>query len=279
MGWIEYGPDNPSGRPVMGQRPGFLYGPATPRKDWPRKLRDLLGGLGGIVVGSPALGFTVGGSVLVPGQRGVSTNTAATSVGGDGAGLHFRRLRRSGGGVKERWFDDWGPVPFHHIVDPTQAKAGVSLILSDLIVPTFDAGNAWVFFGIGGLNTATDQTSWSGAVWKTNNTDLCWTSGIYTGTGTPSTTLHETKQTGISFSATGAATAYRLAIVLDADTKTIEWYSNGVLVDSYTPSVALTQFSNCPHLLYYGITEAGADCSIYCQGGGNPRLLTLVPLD
>lgn len=277
QGWRPLG--DPSDWRIDGGNP--LGRPATPRGDFPRKLRDLANGgdVGAILMGTPVIGMAVNGNTLVPGQHGVTTNTATASTGGDGAGLHYRRLRRSGGGVKERWFDDWGPVPFHHIVDPTQGQAACSIILSDLIVPTFDSGHAWVFFGLGGLNTATDETSWTGVVWKTNYSDLYWTSGLYTGTGTPSTTTHETTHSGLSFNATGVTQAHRLSIELAADTKTINWYANGVLVDSYTPAAALGQFTNCPHMLYYGITNASADCSIYCMGGGNPRALTLVPID
>ena len=73
--------------------------------------------------------------------------------------------------------------------------------------------------------------------------------------------------------------AHRLAIYLDPVAKAVKFYANGALVDSYAPVAPLAEMTNCPHFYYYGITETGADASLYTQGGGNPRLITLVPAD
>ena len=226
------------------------------------------------------VGYGPDAAQIIPGQRALvaSTSPAPTvTTAGDSAGQRFQRVRNSGGGSKQRFFQDRGPTPFHHIVDPTGAQAGWSIVLQDLVVPAFASGNAWLFFGLGSFNTATDETSLVGAWWHTDNVTAKWKSGVYDGTGSPSTTLHETTHDNLTFAA--LSDSHRLAIEIEAVTKTINFYANGVLEDTFTPASPLAQMTNCPHFYYYGITEAAADASLYTRGGGNPRILTLVPVD
>lgn len=233
-----------------------------------------------ILLGQPMLGFTASGTAIVAGGRANVNSTVPAptfSIAGDGNGLlRYLRIRRSGGGSKERIFCQWGAMPFHHIVDPTGAQAGWSMIWQDLVCPVFTSGHAWLFWGFGSFNTATDETSRVGAFWQADDVNACWTSGVWDGVGTPSTQLHKTVHAGLTFD---LSNPHRLAIEIEAVTKTINFYANGALVDSYTPVAPLAQMTNCPQLTYYGITETGADASIYTFGGYNPRLLVLVPTD
>lgn len=230
-----------------------------------------------LLSGRPLLGYCQHDDVRFIGQRAITTSSApAPTVTNTGAvGIGWRSIRRSGGGSKERVFRTWGPFPFHHIVDPTGAMAGWSIIASDLIRVAFTSGTARAFFGFWSFNTSTDETSRVGAGFWADSTDDRWTSGVYDGTGTPSTTLHQTQHSSLPANATNI----RLSVELNAKDKTVYFYADGVLVDSYTPAAPLAQMTNCPRFGYHLITNAAADCSIRTFGGGNPRIITYVPVD
>lgn len=244
----------------------------------PRAMRAFArGDLGALVsVAQPILGYTPGSNQfeLVGGQRtkSASTSPAPTTSSVSVDAVRYRRLARSGGGVKEWWHNNWGAFTFHHIVDPTGPTAGWSIIMQDLVSATFTAGNAWLFFGFHHFNTLTDETSKVGALWWIDSVDQLWNSGVYGGTGTPSTELHETQHADLD-----AAGPHRLGIMLDADTKSVLFYANGVAVDAYTPGSPLGEMGNTPLLMVSGITEAAANASIDTLGGGNPRFLTFLP--
>lgn len=249
---------------------------------WPRRLRRLLSdrSLAELVLsGHPVIGYTPGGSQfqLYPqaralGQSTVPAPTVSSESPGDGQ-VRFRRLRRSGGGSKESWFRHWGPFCFHHIVDPSGPPARWSIITQDLVRAVFTSGDAWLHYGFVHFNASPDQTTKVGAMWHIDSTDQLWTSGVYGGTGTPSTTLHETQHADLD--ATGP---HRLATMLDAESKSVLFYANGVLVDTYTPASSLGQMGNTPLLTQWGITDTGADAALDTFGGGNPRFLVMLPV-
>lgn len=247
----------------------------TPPSQLPRRVRKLVKdrSIGeSVMLGWPIMGYTP----VTDQAIGTFRSYAAVGVGAglsnvNSSNINWRQTARSGGGVKESWGRHWGALAFHHILDPTGGYAGWTIIMQDLVKVTFTAGNAWVFFGSFSFNTASDETSAVGAGWRTNNTDGYWTSTLRDGTGTPSTALHETAQTGVT-----STVPRRLSTVLDAETKSVLWYADGVLVDSYTPSAAISQMTNVPNFGYFGITAAGADCKFMHFGGCNPRVITML---
>lgn len=281
MTW-RWGGDDPLGVYGGGWVPYGYWGPATPRSTLPRKVRDLTFAET-VLVSQAILGYAPNQNQLVPGQMAAQQSSGPAPViaaATDSDGIRFSRLRMSGQGAKARAYQFWDPMQFDHIIDPSLTqKAGWGFIISDLLVPTFDSGNAWAFFGIGNFVTAVDETARFGAWWHTDNTLLKWKSGVYTGTAAPTTTLRETTHDDLTFAATGITQAYRLSIFFDAAAKNIKFYADGVLKDTFTPTVAFAQHSFACHPIYYIIGEASADVSLYRFGGGNPRLLTVVPVD
>lgn len=248
----------------------------TPRKDLPRRIARHLRSLGELLMlGQPVMGYTpVSDQKLITQSRthtafGVAAGLSNVNLGN----INYRQTTRNGGASKESWGRHWGPLPFHHILDPTGAYAGWTVIFQDLVLIAFTSGNSWEFFGSFSFNMANDETSLVGVGWRTNNTDGYWTSTLRDGTGTPSTVVHETALTAVT-----STVKRRLSTVLNAETKSVEWYADGVLVDSYTPTVALSEMTNCPNFGYFGITATGAEGRFRHFGGGNPRVLTLVPV-
>lgn len=266
LGWDP--PRNEAGNYVVG-----------PPRILPRKVRGLIRdrSLDALLLsGQPMLGYSQWDDrKAFDGTRNVTTSSApAPTVGNTNAGdIGFRFISRSGGGSKERVFRTWGSFPMHHILDPGGAQAGWTIIAQDLVDVVYVSGTAWVFWGFWGFNTSTDETSLTGVGWWASSADDKWTSGVYDGTGTPSTTLHETEHASLP-----STTTTRLAIELSAEDKAVYFYANGALVDTFTPSAALGQMTNCPTFGYHVITEAAANCSFRHFGGGNPRIITYVPV-
>lgn len=246
----------------------------TPRRELPHRVRPLLFDVL-LMLGQAIVGYTpVTDQRLTQHQRSITVYNALGSLSNvNASNINFRQVARSGGGVKEGWGRHWGAVGMHHILDPTQGKAGWSIIANDLIRCVFTAGTARLMFGFCEFNTVSDETSLVGAGFRTNNTDGYWTTFLRDGTGTPSTVLHET---GVA--AATSTVPRRLGVVLNAGAKTVDWYVDGTLVDSYAPTAALAQMTNVPKFGYYGVTNAAADASLQHFGGANPRVLSLLPV-
>lgn len=263
------------------KRDGFGNSVVGPPASWPRKVgrfvRDQsiaeLALLGQVVLGyAPSNEFT-----LVPGQRALADGGAPddpTLSNVDVDGVRYRRFRRTGEVAKGRTPRNWGPFGFHHIVDPTGAQAGWSVITQDLVRAVFTSGNSWLFYGFGQHNTDADETTKTGALWWIDSTTQKWTSGVYEGTGTPTTTLSETVHDDLT-----APGPYRLGIVLNAEDRSIDFYADGSLVHSFVPSSPIGEMSKVPLLAYYIINEASADAAIDMWGGSNPRFVVLTPID
>lgn len=254
---------------------GTHWNTNTPRNQLPRRVRKALFDLGtALMAGQPIFGYT---PVSDQKYNAASRGTTAFGVGSllsnvTVSNIRWRQTTRNGGASKESWGRHWGPLTFHHILDPTGGYAGWTWIVQDLLLIAFTSGHSWEFFGSWSFNTANDETSAVGVGFRTNDTDGYWTSSLRDGTGTPSTVVHETALTTVT-----ATVPRRLSVVCDAASKSVLWYADGVLVDSYTPSVALSAMTNIPNLGYFGITETGAEARFRHFGGGNPRVLTLVP--
>lgn len=263
MGWNP--PRDEAGNYVVG-----------PPRVWPRRIAQLRSLDAVLLSGQALLGLSQWGDREIVDARNVTASSApAPSVGDSGSdGIGWRFMRRSGGAAKERVFRTWGPFPMHHILDPTGGQAGWSIIAHDRMRVNWTSGTARAFFGFWSFNTSTDETSKTGVGWWCDSTDDRWTSGAYDGTGTPSTTLHETQHSGIA--ANGIHVS--LSIELNAEQGVAYFYSDGVLVDTFAPSAALSQMTNCPRFGYHLITDTGADCIIRTLGGGNSRVITYLPV-
>lgn len=253
---------------------GYLGYPWTPPSQVPRKVRDLAKFPieATLMLGWPIMGYTPVGDKVIGAFRSYAAVGAGAFLSSvNSLNINWRRTSRSGGGSKEAWGRHWGALAFHHVVDPTGGLAGWTIIMQDLVMATFASGNAWVHFGSFSFNTAADQTSLVGVGWRSNNTDGYWTSTLRDGTGTPSTVLHETAQTAVT-----STVPRRLVTVIDAASKSILWYADGVLVDTYTPAAPISQMTNVPNFGYFGITETSANAGLNHFGGCNPRVLTML---
>lgn len=249
--------------------------PWTPLSALPRKVRDLAKRplAESILLAQAILGVTpVSATKLIPGQRTEGTfGVGALASNVNVNNIRWRQYRRVGSGTKDGFGQHWGAMPFHHILDPTGASAGWSLIFHDYVRVDFASGSGWVAIGFVNANTSNDESTVVGAVWKCNSTDGYWTSGCYDGTST-ATTLHETAHSGLTVS-----TARRLSVVIDAATKSVLWYADYELVDTFIPSSPIGQMA-IPRIGYLGIANASADVKIQTVGGGNPRFFSIKPV-
>ena len=256
---------------------GTRWNVGTPRNRWPRKVRHWSRIEAALVASQPMLGYgawndfkTWNAGRNLTASSGPAPSASNISLGNIG----WRRILRAGGGAKELWYRHWGPTAMHHILDPTGGYAGWSIIAQDLVRCIYQTGNGWPFFGFWSFN-GTDETAKTGCGWHSDPTNKKWISGVYDGTGTPSTTLHETSHSTLA----SEGENHRLATVLDAASKSVLFYADGALVDSYTPTAPLGEMSDPPRFGYYGVTETGAELRIHTFGGGNPRLLTFLSAD
>lgn len=274
MGFRYYDPrfgvwvDAPGDQPVEGGL-GF---PTTPSSQVPRKVRDLAKRplLETVLMAQAVIGLNAVFTGLYA-QRSAETFGVTGGSNVNVSNIRWRQFARSGSGTKDGFGQHFGSATFHHILDPTGGLARWSLIFHDLIRVDFNSGNGWVAVGFVNANTSNDETTFVGAMWKCSSADGYWRSGVYDGTGT-SNTLHETSHTGLTVS-----TPRRLSVVIDAASKSVLWYADYALVDSFTPSSPIGQMGVIPKLGWYGIANAGATVRFQGNGGGNPRLLVLMP--
>lgn len=255
---------------------GYLGYPWTPISQLPHKVRDLVKFplAATLMSAQPFLGYTpVSDHILIQGRRGASEFTAiSTSISNVNSGnVNYRQFARSGSGTQKGFGRHWGPGSFHHILDPSGGIAGWTPIFHDDVKVTFGSAAAFAALGFVNVNSADDDTSYVGAIWKCSKATGYWTSGLYDGTSAPSNTVHETTHSGLT-----TTTARRLSIVIDAASKSVLWYADYTLVDTYTPAAVLGQMGAIPRIGYYGMAANGAsDMAIMTLGGSNPRLFSM----
>ncbi len=198
--------------------------------------------------------------------------TNATSAGTQlhgATGLMLAFITKSGAaaGVATR---SYNAPEIHGIVNTISADLENvnKLVLEDIVTGTVTALACELVFGFFAYNGIT-TAGLCGVGFKATSTHE-WVAFIRQAPldAVPSAVVRET--------ATGqfSNVAHRLTIVLDSETKTIEWYIDGVLRDSYTvPALTPIDKMGATMLIGAGICiPANGNAVLYNQGGTVPQL-------
>ena len=227
----------------------------------------------GIAIGTTAALY---GSTQILGPNDW-VRTATSGVGplniGNRAILGLQRSGQAGAGYVE---DSLGDFPgFHDLIDPTTPKRNRGFEMRDFIVNQIAVGACSYAWGIHDLITANDQTSLVGLGFE-HGADFVLKTFLK---DAPANALPPRVIRQVVTAALASA-LHELAIVVDGYTKTISWYIDRALVDSYTPVAALDQTGGTAALQMQGfrirgVVPANGNMSIYRYGSGlsSPLLL------
>lgn len=199
-----------------------------------------------------------------PAQSGATT--ADTNIFD---GFYCFILNKAAGAAAGRAQQLGPPAPaFHHLVDPSTPAVNEVVVFEDLVSATITALACETVFGfhehitLGVVNTLVGVGFRAGAdhIWHAFVND-CPTDVA------PVTVRRDTVLAPLSTS------FHRLSLIIDGRSKTIFWYIDDVLVDSWTPGAPLDQMRplspKCMWSLTYPINGAG---SIRMHAGGLPQL-------
>lgn len=158
---------------------------------------------------------------------------------------------------------------FHSLVDPAGPVLPMAFIFEDFIAATITALACETVFGFHEHITLGDKTTLVGVGFRAG-ADHIWHSFVNdcpTGVA-PVTVRRDTTLTPLS------TTFHRLTIVIDGRTKTIYWFIDDVLVDSWVPGAALdlmgpTPGPKCLWSMTCPINGAG---KLRVHAGGIPQL-------
>lgn len=264
------------------QRHPGLWGwlPETPRGKWPRKLKGAVAerlAVGGTLFGRALIGYTGidGYKMLADGRNytasgGTFSDANLSEIGG-------RRLRDFNPPAKRGQTLEWGYSSIHGYLDADAARHPYSLVAQDLLYVTNVSGtDNWAGFGWMVFNTAGNQASVAGVFWEYDISTSTWHARVKDGTGTPSTSQHDTD------SMIGASVWHRLAIVLDGSLHQARFYIDGALISTYAPTapgpgqfgtVGTPKFG---YAIVTGDTTASDEIQLNMWGGGNPSILGLI---
>lgn len=237
----------------------------------------------------PAIVPTFGGTQLfnlvqLIGPGDWVRNGWITAPAAENAGRMYFGLRRNAqvaaGYVEELLGDFPG---FHDLVDPTTAKRTRGFEMRDFCYNVIAAGACSYAWGIHDYFTLNDPTTLVGLgfehgpdfILKTFLKDMV-------GNVLPVRVVHQVVTAAL------ANVPHELAITVDGWTKTIKWYIDGIVVDSYTPIVPVDGIGGTntvpgqnnvvmQSFKFRGFVPALGDMTIFRYGGGltNP-LLSLV---
>lgn len=207
-----------------------------------------------------------------------------TAPGAEVAGRTFFGLRRNAqvaaGYVEELLGDFPG---FHDLVDPATAKRTRGFEMRDFVFNTIAAGACSYAWGIHTSLTLNDPATLVGLGFE-HGPDFILKTFLKDCPGSilPVRVIHQVVTASL------ANVPHELAITVNGWTKTISWFIDGVLVDTYTPVVALDQMGGTPTVVgqnnavmmdfkFRGYVPALGDMTIFRYGGGlTTPLLSMV---
>lgn len=158
---------------------------------------------------------------------------------------------------------------FHHLVDPATPKIPVLVVFEDYVSATITALACETVFGFHEHITLGDKTTLVGVGFRAGS-DHVWHAFVNdcpTGVA-PVTVRRDTALSPLS------TTFHRLSIVIDGRTKTIYWYIDNQLVDSWTPGAALDQMSPAPgpKVMWSMTCPINGAGTLKIHAGGVPQL-------
>ncbi len=203
---------------------------------------------------------------------GVAASTSSGQVLYDKLWTFF--IKRNGNPTLETLRMDFGASPaIHHILDPATVASQFTLFFEDMIESDTAVGTCTVFCGFISYITAGDPTTLMGVGFYADSTDNLWHCFIFdSATGAvPISSIRDTATTILTTS------MHRMKIKIDGPTKTISWFIDGALVDSYVP-VASLRYLNIPaattgtSIVIGAFVPANATCTIRHLPGSIPLL-------
>jgi hypothetical protein len=216
------------------------------------------------------------GSVLVGGIAGAGA-AATTSIAGELKDkMWMYRMRRNGNATPETMRHSLGIAPpFQHLVDPGTVTSQFTLVWENVVEADVAIGTCRVFAGLCQYVTAGDGTTLMGVGFYADDTDNKWHTFVRdSAAGTaPVTSQRDTTLTQLM------TAIHRLKIVFDGATKTIYWYIDGTLVDSWTPAAALDRMTPAanvagPEVMVGAFVPANKDVSVRAYAGALANIRT-----
>lgn len=177
-------------------------------------------------------------------------------------------------GAAARRMEHRGPhaPSFHALVDPGTPAIQAVIIFEDFVSATISALACETVFGFHEHITVGDKTTLVGVGFRAG-ADHIWHSFVNdcpTGVA-PVTVRRDTTLAPLSTS------FHRLSIVMDGRTKTISWWIDGVLVDSWTPGAPLDLMLAIPgpKVMWSMTCPINGAGVLRVHGGGIPQLRAL----
>jgi hypothetical protein len=159
--------------------------------------------------------------------------------------------------------------PFHALVDPTTPAIAALLVFEDFVTATISALACETVFGFHEHITLGDKTTLVGIGFRAG-ADHIWHAFVNDcpTNVAPVTVRRDTTLAPLSTS------NHRLSIVIDGRTKTISWWIDGVLVDSWTPGAPLDQMSAAPgpKVMWSMTCPINGAGTLRMHAGGIPQL-------
>lgn len=158
---------------------------------------------------------------------------------------------------------------FHQLLDPSTPAVPVAIVFEDFVAATITALACETVFGFhehitpGTVNTLVGVGFRAGA-------DHIWHSFV---NDCPTNVAPVTVRRDTTLSPLSTA-QHRLSIVIDGRTKTISWFIDDVLVDSWIPGAALDQMTPAPgpKVMWSMTCPINGAGKLRMHGGGIPQL-------
>lgn len=165
--------------------------------------------------------------------------------------------------------------PFHHLVDPTTPAIPQAIVFRDYVAATISALACETVFGFHDHITPTDKSTLVGVGFRAG-ADHVWHAFV---NDCPTNVAPVTVRHDVALAALSSV-FHDLAIVIDGRTKTISWYVDHVLVDSWTPSAALDQMLPAPgpKVMWSMVCPLNGAGILRMHAGGVPQLWILNPV-
>jgi PKD repeat protein len=209
---------------------------------------------------------------LAPAQSGA---TAADNVAFDD--FFCFQLTKTAGVAAVR-MQELGPEapPFHHLVDPALPAIPYALVLRDYVAAVITAQACETVFGFHGHITPTDKTTLVGVGFRAG-ADHVWHAFV---NDCPTNVAPVTVRRDTVLAGKLSSVFHDLAIVIDGRTKTISWYIDHVLVDSWTPGAALDQMLPAPgpSVMWSMVLPVNGAGQLMMHAGGMPQLWVMNPV-
>jgi hypothetical protein len=165
--------------------------------------------------------------------------------------LWFYRFRRNGNATPETVRHSAGIAPpFHHLVDPGTVASKFWLIWENVVQAAVAAGDCRVFAGLTQWITPGVATTLLGVGFYADPADNLWHCYVHDcPTGLAPITVRRNTAT-----AKLMTDIHRLKIIFDGAAKTIKWYIDNVVVDTWTPAAPLDRMSSLTGTRFAGDT-------------------------